>query len=197
MAAPSRFPADEIMEVDTEPWDEDRYLALPESRRRVELLDGALLMSPNPATPHQRLSSRLCWVLERARPDHLETLEAVNVRVGPGKILIPDLVVVDTPGADHVVWDAAQVRMAVEILGPNAGPVDRAVKPGLYAAAGIGHYLRIVLRPGGPDAAAYRLERGGYVDAVRAAAGEDLLLTDPVAVAVDLAALLAAPRPPR
>ena len=196
MAAPSWFRADEIVEAETEPWDEERYLALPASRRRIELLDGALLMSPNPASPHQRLSSRLGWVLERARPDHLETLEAVNVRVGPGKILIPDLVVVTPPGADYIVWDAAQVRMAVEILGPNSGPVERAVKPGLYAAAGIGHYLRIVLTPDGPDAAAYRLENGGYVHDTSATVGEDLVLTEPVAVTVNLAALLAAPRLP-
>lgn len=193
MAAPSWSCADEAA---TEPWDEERYLALPETRRRVELLDGALLMSPNPATPHQRLSSRLGWVLERARPDHLETIEAVNVRVGPGKILIPDLVVVDSPGADFVVWDAARVRMAVEILGPNAGPAERGVKPGLYAAAGIGHYLRIVMCPDGPDAAAYRLEDGDYVDDASATPGEELVLTDPVSVRVNLTDLLAAPRPP-
>lgn len=180
----------------TEPWTEERFLALP-ANRCVELLDGALLVSPSPGGPHQRLSSRLWYLLERARPDDVEALEAVDVRVGAGKILIPDLAVVRGSGAGHTTWDAADVALVVEILGPNAGPMDRAVKPGLYAAAGIGHHLRVELGPDGPDATLHRLDRGRYREIARAHPGRTLTLTGPVALSVDLAALLAAPRLPR
>lgn len=70
-------------------------------------------------------------------------LEAVNVRVAPGKILIPDLVVVGKPGADIAVWDPVDVVMAIEIVSRGSVATDRAVKPQLYAAAGIRYYLRI------------------------------------------------------
>jgi hypothetical protein len=40
------------------PWTEQDFLALPEERR-IELLDGELLVSPAPRHAHQRLSSRL------------------------------------------------------------------------------------------------------------------------------------------
>lgn len=180
----------------TEPWTEQRYLALPPDRRRIELLDGGLLVSPSPGGPHQRLSSRLWYQLERARPDHLEALEAINVRVAPGKILIPDLAVVTTPGAGLTVWDAAQVALVVEIVGRGADATDRTVKKHLYAAAGIPAYLRIALTAGGPRAVGHRLAGGRYLEEVRAEPGTVLRLREPVALDVDVAALLAAPRLP-
>ncbi|MDN5917540.1 MAG: Uma2 family endonuclease [Pseudonocardia sp.] len=179
----------------TEPWTEERFLALP-ANRCVELLDGALLVSPSPGGPHQRLSFRICYLLERARPDDVEALESVNVRVGPGKILIPDLAVVRGSGDGNTTWDAADVTLAVEILGPNTRSAHRTVKTGLYAAAGIAHHLEIELGPDGPDATLHRLEGGRYREIARARPGEELTLIEPVALTVDLAALLAAPRLP-
>lgn len=177
-------------------WTEERFLALPTDRRRVELLDGALLVSPNPARPHQRLSSRLWSVLDRASPDDVEVLEAVNVRLGAERILIPDLAVVTLVDPDAVTCDASEVRLVVEILGPNRRRPEESVKPALYAAAGIPHYLRIDLTADGPDAIAYVLADGHYRDTARARPGERLRLTEPITVEVDLAALLTARRPP-
>lgn len=195
MAAPAQVPLD----PSTGPWTEERFLALPDDVRRVELLDGSLLVSPNPATPHQRLCSRLCYLLERARPDDLEALEQVNVRLGPERILIPDLSVVAVgPGIDPdvVVWEARHVRMVVEIDGRNRRRFDERVKPALYAAAGIPHLLRIDLTDRGPDAVAYALCDGRWTETARARPGSELVLTDPVGLTVDLAALLRARRLP-
>ena len=80
------------------PWTEEDFLALPVDRR-VELLDGALLVSPSARGKHQRLSSRLAIAFDAVVPVGLEVLEAVNVRVGPDKILIPDLVMITAPGS--------------------------------------------------------------------------------------------------
>lgn len=44
------------------PWTEDAYLALPEDKR-IELLDGSLLVSPAGIGMHQWLSSQLWLVL--------------------------------------------------------------------------------------------------------------------------------------
>lgn len=182
--------------ADVDHWTEDLFLRLPTDRRRVELLDGALLMGPNPASPHQRLSFRLCVLLDRARSDGVEALEAVNVRLGPERILIPDLAVVTALDQDWVACDAAEVHLVVEILGPNSRRTDDAVKPALYAAAGIPHYLRIDLTPGGPDATVYALSGRRYRETHRARPGERLRLAKPVALDVDLAALLSARRMP-
>lgn len=177
------------------PWTEEEFLALPVDRR-VELLDGALLVSPSARVRHQRLSFRLAAALDAAVPEGLEVLEAINVRVGTGKILIPDLAVVSTPGLDLTVCDAADVVLIVEISSPGNAVADRAVKPLLYAQAGIPHYLRVELRSAGPCAVVCQLERDRYVEVVRVESGCPLVLTEPIAVTLDLANLAAATRPP-
>lgn len=179
----------------TGPWTEQDYLALPEDRRRIELLDGSLLVSPSSGGRHQRLSSRLWLAMSRVAPDGLEVLEAINVRVAPGRILIPDLAVVTNPGDDLTVWQPPDVAMIVEITGPGNVAFDRAIRPELYARAGIPHYLRIELTRAAPETAVYQLERGRYVETGRALRGETLRLAEPFALEADLSALATATRP--
>ncbi len=178
------------------PWTEPDYLVLPEDRRRIELLDGGLLVGPVAGGRHQRLSSQLWHALGRAAPDWWEVLEAVNVRVAPGRILIPDLAVVTNPGLDLGLWDPADVAMVVEIVSPGNAAADRAIKPALYAAAGIEHYLRIELDKPGPRSVAYQSQRGHYVEVRSSRPGELMRLAEPFPVELDLAALAAATRPP-
>jgi len=84
-----------------------------------------LLVGPLAAGRHQRMSSRLWSALSAAVPEGFEVLMPVNVRVAPGRILIPDIVVVTTPGVDVVMYDAAVVAMAVEIVSPGSVTADR------------------------------------------------------------------------
>ena len=151
-------------------------------------------MSPSARGRHQRLSFRLAAALDAVVPVGLEVLEAINVRVGAGKILIPDLAVVAVPGL--TVYEAADVVLVVEITSPGNATVDRAVKPQLYAQAAVPRYLRVELGDAGPSAVVYRLKRDHYVEVARVAPGRPLVLTEPVAVTLDLAALAVATRPP-
>lgn len=178
------------------PWTEQDYFALPEDRRRIELLDGGLLVSPAAGSRHQRLSSHLCHALGRAAPSWLEVLEAVNIRVAPGRILIPDLVVVTNPGLDVTVWDPDEVAMVIEIVSPGSIAADRAIKPQLYSAAGIDHYLRIELNGPGPSSMVCQLQRGRYVEVTSSSSGQLLRLAQPFPVDLDLAELASATRPP-
>lgn len=178
------------------PWTEQDYLALPADRQRIELLDGSLLVSPSAGFRHQRLSFHLCYALAVAAPADLEVLEAINVRVAPGRILIPDLTVVSTPGADRTMAVPADVVMVVEITSPGNAVVDRALKPQLYAQAGIGHYLRVDQDEEGLGAVLYRRSRSSYLEVARARPGQTLVLIEPITVTLDLAALSAATHPP-
>lgn len=86
-----------------------------------------MLVSPSAAHVHRRLSMRLAMALDAAEPAGFEALEAINVRLAAGRILIPDLAVITTPGVDVVVSDAEDVALVVEILSPGSVVTDRAV----------------------------------------------------------------------
>jgi Uma2 family endonuclease len=173
------------------PWTEADYLALPDDNRRIELLDGGLLMSASASGAHQRLSSRLWLALERARPQGMEVFEAVSVRLGSGRILIPDLVVVRLPRGNFTGLDAGDVAMAFEIVSPGSVAADRAIKPRLYAEAGIPNYARLELA--GPTGIVGRLVGDRYE---LSGADPVLRMGDPFLAEVDLPALVAAERPP-
>jgi Uma2 family endonuclease len=166
------------------PWTEADVLALPVDRH-IELLDGSLLVSPTSSHRHQWLSSRL-WAALNAEAAHgVRALEAVNVRVGPDRILIPDLVVIEEPDMRALVADAAAVRLAVEIVSPGNAFMDRVVKPALYAQAAIPSHLRIELEDDAPVGHLHELDRGAYREV---ASGPTITLTEPP-VTLDLAAL--------
>ncbi|AUG80346.1 hypothetical protein CFP65_5651 [Kitasatospora sp. MMS16-BH015] len=174
------------------PWTVDDVLALPEdTHHRVELVGGALLMSPNPGIPHQRASLRLAMLLSLA-VDHadapFEVLEAVNVIV-PDGLLIPDLVVADAAAAAEAgtTLSAHDVVVAIEIASPSTRVTDKKLKPSLYAAAGIPHYWRLELDPA-PRLYLGHLERGGYVDRL-VQVGESTGLDEPFPFDLDPAAL--------
>jgi Uma2 family endonuclease len=178
------------------PWTEQDYFALPADRRRIELLDGSLLVSPSAGFRHQRLSFQLCYALSAAAPAGFEVLEAINVRAAPGRILIPDLAIVNTPGVERTVAEPADVALVVEITSPGNAVVDRALKPTLYAQAGIPNHLLIELGAQPPTAVVFGLRRGGYVPVRRVGQGERLRFDEPFSVDVDLAAMVTATRPP-
>lgn len=166
------------------PWTEAAFLALPEDPR-IELVDGVLLVSPYSGMRHQRMASRLWRALATACPAQMEVFETINVRIGPGRILIPDLVVVTRPGLNDAVCASADVALMIEIVSPGSAAADRAIKPRLYAEAGIPLYVRIELA--GPTAVVGRLAGDRYVIGDP---GPVLRLTEPFPAEIDLPVLL-------
>jgi Uma2 family endonuclease len=179
------------------PWTEEEYLSLPDSWRRVELVDGALLVSPNPAFPHQRLARNLLYALDAAAPEQYEVMDAINVRIRPGRILIPDIAVTDWPGFTEAVIPADRVILAVEITSPSNAGDDRVLNPEQYARAGIPHYLRIDLDRDTVAATAYTLTAGAYRPVATAEQAGCLHLDVPFAVTLDLGTLASRAHLPR
>jgi Uma2 family endonuclease len=115
-------------------WEE--YLRTPE-HPRVEWTDGVAVVSPAAGYRHQWISRRLANHLEAQLPG-LFVYEAVNVRVAPRRIRIPDIVVMERSQTGVLVEDLPV--LVVEILSPATRREDLVRKRNEYATAGIDQY---------------------------------------------------------
>jgi Uma2 family endonuclease len=173
------------------PWTEEDYFDLGETHQRIELFDGSLIVSPSASMPHQRLSRRLANTIEPAAEDAgLLVMEAINVRLRPGRVPIPDVVVADTDG-EGTVLDASRVRLVCEIVSTNNASTDWVLKMRRYADARIPWYL-IVEQKSWESLTLhlFRLDSDKYVEHDVARVGDTLRLTDPFILDLDVAALM-------
>lgn len=156
------------------PWTERDYLALEPGGSRIELLDGSLLVRPAPSLSHQRVCMRLAHRLDTCAPDGAEALEGVNLRVAPGRLLIPDvLVTFEQP--DDLVCDARLVLLAAEVVSPSNRGALWQEKRELYAAARVPWYLVVDIDNAGDlNLELLRLEGGRYASQAKVARGEQL-----------------------
>jgi Uma2 family endonuclease len=172
------------------PWTEDDYFALPETSARVELVDGALLVSLQSSVPHSRLILAVANCLNQTCPDpRWEALPPNNVRLWPDHIREPDVTVIRS-GLQGRKVEVADVLMLVEITSQGNFRQDMLVKHGDYAEAGVPFYLRIDLHKGVDDltASAYELLDGTYRECATAPDGV-LRLTRPWPLEADLRAM--------
>jgi Uma2 family endonuclease len=175
------------------PWSEEQYLALGETPNRIELIDGGLWVGPAPNKPHQDISFLLMTMIRpAARAAGLRAYEAANLRLGPDRIVIPDLVVADTDPHGGVI-EASEVALVCEIVSPSNAANDRLLKMQFYATAQIEWYLLVE-----PDLVAFefvtlrlfRLAGLHLIEHAVAGKGEFLTLERPIACDIDTDTLI-------
>jgi Uma2 family endonuclease len=161
------------------PMTEEEFLALGESPERLELFDGSLLGTPAPTPRHQHISSELKFALRSsARQAGLYVHEAINVRLRPGRVPIPDLAITSMIDFDVPIVDADVVVLVCEIVSPSNGSADKVLKMHYYAAAGIPWYLLVEQETGALHL--YRLAGDHYAEQSVTRAGQVLHLKEPV-----------------
>ncbi len=176
----------------TGPWTADDVEALPDvgDHARFEVYEGGVLVvSPAPGVAHQRASYWLHRILARAAAAagaDVEVLEAVNVAIPGGKLLVPDVVIVDADAAGKATTrlPSEAVLAVVEIVSPPTVSMDRAVKPVMYAEASIPVYWRVELQDA-PKIVVCSRSRGRYVTRTTLTAGTRGRTTRPFTVEVD------------
>ncbi|MFI7076025.1 Uma2 family endonuclease [Micromonospora sp. NPDC049903] len=170
-------------------WTEVEYFAMGDTHDRIELLDGSLIVGPAPSKRHQLVSRRLANSIDAAvESTGLTVFEAVNLRLGPDRIAIPDIVVADTDDEGTVI-EAAEVTLVCEIVSPGNAAADRVLKMQLYAIAHIPWYLLVEQDGETHSLRLHRLDGGHYVEERVAKAGETLALNEPFRWQVDPATL--------
>lgn len=161
-------------------------LQLPSTGWRAEIIEGAIVMTPPPGKPHNKVNSIVLKALARVVPDDWELTPAQGVVIpATGETYVPDLAVVPrealdagAPG-DPVVAD--QVLLAVEITSRSNARTDRETKLKGYALGGVPLYLLIDrFWAGGPSISLYSdPQSGSYQELWRAPFGKVVKIPEP------------------
>lgn len=168
------------------PWTEEAYLALTRDRR-IELVDGSLLVAPSTDEAHAAAVAAVRDAVAAMLPEGLEVTGPVALRLCPGRILVPDLVVAARTDDAPDVRDGSAALVAIDVVGSGNGVADRWFKPQLYAGSRIPYAL--LVDHDAPFAVATMLIGGRYHEYAHAGAGETFVLEEPFPLELDLAAL--------
>jgi Uma2 family endonuclease len=171
------------------------YEALPQDIcRRIEIVDGAIIVNAARRRLHQDIRRRLANVLEAACPPSLAVSTGVDLRLRDIPLLNrrPDALVYDASLPDDAVLRPQHCALVVEVMSPRSVTTDQTDKPAEYAAARIPHYWRLEHDPAESilSVFCYRLDptTGAYASA--GVHSGKMTVTDPVSVTIDLTTLL-------
>ncbi|GIF24553.1 Uma2 family endonuclease [Actinoplanes tereljensis] len=174
---------------DGKPMSEAEFLAIGTTPERIELFDGSLHVTPAATPLHQKISRRLANSFDPgANAVGLAVWEAVNVRLNPSRIPIPDIAITTEIDEREVIVDSSAVRLVCEIISPANAATDRVLKMHYYATGGIPWYL--LVDPDARTVLLYRLAHDTYVEEAVATVGDVLHLTEPIVATIDPAELL-------
>ncbi|GAA3489036.1 Uma2 family endonuclease [Streptomyces cremeus] len=121
----------------------DDLFTLPDLPPHTEMIDGSLVFVSPQRRFHAKVIELLMNGLRSTLPEDLKVEREMTVvldrRNGPE----PDLSVVlaeAATGLEQTRFEAADLRLAVEVVSPDSESRDRDTKPRKYAAAGIPHF---------------------------------------------------------
>jgi Uma2 family endonuclease len=165
------------------------YEALPEEVcRQIEIVDGAVLVSPSPRRAHQRIARRLANALEVVDPDRFAVETDVDLRLRDVPLLLrrPDIVVYDASLPDEEVLRPDHCLLVVEVMSPGSITADRLDKPTEYAASCIQHFWRVESDDQAVNVFRYELDPITRSYALAGLDQETLSIKDPVRLELDL-----------
>jgi Uma2 family endonuclease len=127
-------------------WTAAQVRLLPPDGKRYEVIDGELLVTQSPATPHQRAVGELHLLLApylRSTSAGEVFLSPADVQFDPDTMVQPDLFVVPlVEGRRLREWAEIEgLVLAIEVLSPSTAHHDRLTKRRLYQREGIEYWI--------------------------------------------------------
>lgn len=169
----------------------------PDDGSRLELIYGYLHVTPPPTAQHQTATFRLARVIDdalrAASSNDLHVVPGIGVKISTARrtALIPDIVVLSTRPVG-VAFDAADLVLAAEVWSPGNTRAERETKMAEYAGAGVPFFWTVNQdKAGRSTVTAYHLDRGRYVEELKARPGTTVTIkvAAPVPVTFDPADL--------
>jgi Uma2 family endonuclease len=141
------------------------YAALPNDGKRYELHEGELSVTPAPGTRHQLIIGNLYLILSphvRASTHGALILSPFDCIMSDITVVEPDLVYVDDQRQRLLRERGLEgaPTLAVEIISPSTGRIDRRTKMGLYARHDVTWYW--IVDPDSRTIEVYHLDGGAY-----------------------------------
>lgn len=169
----------------------EEYDRMPEEIcRRIEIVDGSIIVSPSATPRHNRIARLLANSLERAAPSPWQVTTDVDLRLAdvPLHNRRPD-VLVFKGDPDVLPVRPKQVLLAVEVMSKGSVSADRVDKPAEYAIAGIPHYWRIEQEEAGLTSFIYILDAAANTYGIVDVHSGTLKTEVPFPVTIDLGTL--------
>jgi Uma2 family endonuclease len=110
---------------------------------RWELIDGEVLVTPSPHWRHQAIVGPLLIRLhEYVRAQGVGTVfvAPLDVKLEPGMVTQPDLLVVPSGHLDDKIYFVSRLLLAVEVLSPSSARFDRVIKRPRYQSNRVPEY---------------------------------------------------------
>ena len=155
-------------------WTAEEFLALPEDERRIELIDGEIVVTPSAAPRHALVVARISFALTTELDPQGGVVFGSNLdtQIDGSTVVQPDVQVflpqhVVRIGQRHV---EGPPDLAVEVSSPSTKGFDRLRKRVLYERFGVAEYWIVDLDHDVIEV--YRLGPGGYRDPVRFGRGD-------------------------
>lgn len=155
-------------------WTAEEFLALPEDDRRMELIDGEIVVTPSALPRHERVIARisLAFMSEIDSRGGVVFGSNLDTRVDSGNVVQPDVQVFLPGHLDRIGkrFVEGPPDVAVEVSSPSTKGRDRLRKRALYERFGVEEFWIVDLDHDVIEV--YRLGPNGYGDPVRFARGD-------------------------
>ncbi|WP_432866026.1 Uma2 family endonuclease [Microbispora rosea] len=156
---------------------------------RAEHPDAGLIPTSPQTRFHERMTYGLRTVLNAQVPGDLVAVSRMDVLLGPDRRARPDVSLVDDLAASddrRTCYLAEEVRLVIEVVGPDSAEPDRDMRPRHYAAAGIPHFWRVESTDFRPFVYSFELDADGAGYQVTGVHHARLAVDSPFPITIDL-----------